>query len=56
MTALFAFIVAHLDLILLIALAVSEWLAQTKRTKANSILQLVIAGLKKLKPKDDKVG
>ena len=51
-----AFIVAHLDLILLILLAVSEWLAQTNRTKANSILQLVISGLKKLKPKDEKVG
>ena len=56
MAALLAFIVAHLDLILLIALAVSEWLAQTNRTKANSILQLAISGLKKLKPKDDKIG
>lgn len=56
MAALLAFIVAHLDLILLIALAVSEWLAQTKRTKANSLLQLAISGLKKLKPKDDKIG
>ena len=56
MAALLAFIVAHLDLILLIALAVSEWLAQTKRTKANSLLQLAISGLKKLKPKDEKIG
>jgi hypothetical protein len=53
--AVFGFILAHLDLILLLLLALSEYLAQTNKTKANSILQLVIDTLKKLK-KDDKVG
>ena len=56
MTAILAFITTHLDLILLIALAVSEYLAQTKRVKANSILQLIITGLKKLKQRDGKIG
>jgi hypothetical protein len=54
--AVLGFILAHLDLILLLLLALSEYLAQTNKTKANSILQLAISGLKKLKPKDGKIG
>jgi len=56
MSAILAFVVAHIDLILLILLAVSEYLAMTKRVKANSILQLVIQALKKIKGKDKLVG
>ena len=46
----------HLDLVLLILLALSEVLAETNKTRANSVIQLVVQVLKKIKGKDTKVG
>jgi hypothetical protein len=53
--ATIAFLSAHLDLILLVLLALSEWLAMNKKIKANSVIQLLIQLVRSL-IKDKKVG